>query len=91
MCGKIRSDEVMHFLHTLFSQFDALVDKYECRGVYKVETIGGAYFLCLLFSQACFQSFPPIGTLLAVSDAVCVSGIKRLQSARSGIAVHCRP
>lgn len=35
------SAEVMHFLHTLFTQFDSLVDSMEDVGLYKVETIGG--------------------------------------------------
>jgi len=41
MSRAISSAEVMHFLHTLFSRFDALIDSKEELGLYKVETIGG--------------------------------------------------
>ncbi|KAF5833157.1 hypothetical protein DUNSADRAFT_10644 [Dunaliella salina] len=43
MSRAVSSVEVMHFLHTLFSQFDALVDSMEELGLYKIETIGDCY------------------------------------------------
>uniref|UniRef100_A0A7S3VTA0 Guanylate cyclase domain-containing protein n=1 Tax=Dunaliella tertiolecta TaxID=3047 RepID=A0A7S3VTA0_DUNTE len=43
MSRAISSVEVMHFLNTLFSQFDDLVDSMEHLGLYKVETIGDCY------------------------------------------------
>ncbi|KAF5832019.1 hypothetical protein DUNSADRAFT_12235 [Dunaliella salina] len=43
MSRAISSAEVMHFLHTLFSRFDALVDAMEELGLYKIETIGDCY------------------------------------------------
>lgn len=36
MSGAVSCAEVMHFLHTLFSQFDSLVDSMEALGLYKV-------------------------------------------------------
>ncbi|KAF5832026.1 hypothetical protein DUNSADRAFT_12242 [Dunaliella salina] len=43
MSRAVSSAEVMHFLHTLFSQFDDLVDALEHLGLYKIETIGDCY------------------------------------------------
>eukprot|EP00967_Tisochrysis_lutea_P068366 scaffold89555_cov26-Tisochrysis_lutea.AAC.1 len=48
MSRAISSVEVMHFLNTLFSQFDDLVDSMEHLGLYKVETIGGCLYITLL-------------------------------------------
>jgi len=51
MSRAVSSAEVMHFLHTLFSEFDSLVESMEDMGVFKVETIGGV--CAFVFACAC--------------------------------------
>ena len=40
MSNEVEAAEVMHFLHTLYSRYDTLLDTW---GVYKVETVGDCY------------------------------------------------
>ena len=40
MSEKVDPDGVMHFLNTLYSRYDQLLDDW---GVYKVETVGDCY------------------------------------------------
>ena len=40
MSEKVDPAEVMHFLNTLYSRYDQLLDDW---GVYKVETVGDCY------------------------------------------------
>ena len=40
MSKEVEAAEVMHFLNTLYSRYDQLLDTW---GVYKVETVGDCY------------------------------------------------
>ncbi|GIL60730.1 hypothetical protein Vafri_15251 [Volvox africanus] len=42
MCKEVEPRQVMSLLNSLYSRYDAMLDKY---GVYKVETIGDCYFV----------------------------------------------